>query len=242
MNNRPTAYFDEVALEVWDYFGIDVHPNTIGNVLKEAGWTRKVCRQRAAQMNKDLRALWAAKSMQWSRQQLVFVDECARSEKNGYRKYGWAPTGVSPMELKQTKYSDRFSVLPALTVNGYLPNSTLVIKGGVSKAVFIWWLEQKILPQLEPGYHILVMDNASIHHSPEIQQLFSEFEIQCEYLPLYSPDFNPIELTFNVLKSWLQKHIEEAEWYPDFGAFIYASISKVVGVDCEKYFEACGYM
>jgi len=86
------------------------------------------------------------------------------------------------------------------------------------------------------------MDNASIHHSPEIQQLFSEFEIQCEYLPLYSPDFNPIELTFNVLKSWLQKHIEEAEWYPDFGAFIYASISKVVGVDCEKYFEACGYM
>jgi len=50
------------------------------------------------------------------------------------------------MELKQTKYSDRYLVLPALTVNRYLPNSTLIIKGGVLKAVFIWWLEQKILP------------------------------------------------------------------------------------------------
>jgi len=42
------------------------------------------------------------------------------------------------MELKQIRYSDRFSVLPALTVDSYLPDSTLVVQGAVSKETFIW--------------------------------------------------------------------------------------------------------
>ncbi|KYG39880.1 hypothetical protein M433DRAFT_292615 [Acidomyces richmondensis BFW] len=66
MNNRPTAYFDEVALEVWDYFGIDVHPNTIGNVLKEAGWTRKMSVLGARRMDIGSMDGLLLASVQWS--------------------------------------------------------------------------------------------------------------------------------------------------------------------------------
>jgi len=27
-----------------------------------------------------------------------------------------------------------------------------------------------------------------------------------KYLPAYSPDFNPIEITFHLLKAWMKKH------------------------------------
>lgn len=150
-------------------------------------------------MNQQLRDVWATKRSRWSRQQLVFVDECARSEKNGYRKYGWSPKGVSPADLVQTRWSDRYSVLPALTVNGYLPEP-LIVQGGVTKEAFIFWLQTNLLPQLQLGFHIVVIDNAAIYHGSGIQQLFEAFEIQLEYLPPYSPDLNPIKLTFNSMK------------------------------------------
>jgi transposase len=62
-----------------------------------------------------------------------------------------------------------------------------------------------------------MMDNAKIHHSKEITELaaqFSEFVVlncilfsSChigvciKYLPPYSPDLNPIEETFSMVKA-----------------------------------------
>ncbi len=35
------------------------------------------------------------------------------------------------------------------------------------------------------------------------------------FLPAYSPDFNPIETSFAVLKAWLKKHGHLCEFYGD---------------------------
>jgi transposase len=35
--------------------------------------------------------------------------------------------------------------------------------------------------------------------------------MKIEFLPPYSPDFNPIELCFSGLKAWLKRHRQEAE-------------------------------
>ena len=58
-----------------------------------------------------------------------------------------------------------------------------------------------MLPLLQPGYHVLLIDNASIYQSPTIVQLCMAFGIHIEYLPLYLLDFNPIKKSFKVLKS-----------------------------------------
>lgn len=44
------------------------------------------------------------------------------------------------------------------------------------------------------------MDNASIHLGGEIADLCADFGVRIVYLPRYSPDFNPIEKGFNVIK------------------------------------------
>jgi Transposase and inactivated derivatives len=44
------------------------------------------------------------------------------------------------------------------------------------------------------------MDNASFHHSGQIETMCSEAGVKLVYLPPYSPDLNPIEEFFAELK------------------------------------------
>ena len=43
------------------------------------------------------------------------------------------------------------------------------------------------------------MDNAAIHCNPRIEEAIRGYGCEVRYLPPYSPDFNPIELSFSVL-------------------------------------------
>jgi len=45
------------------------------------------------------------------------------------------------------------------------------------------------------------MDNASFHKSKEIRKLIEAAGCRLIYLPPYSPDFNPIEHVWHVIKS-----------------------------------------
>ena len=53
---------------------------------------------------------------------------------------------------------------------------------------------------------VLVMDNAPVHHGGRIAQICANAEVLLIYLPPYSPDLNPIEKVFSVLKSQLKCH------------------------------------
>jgi transposase len=57
-----------------------------------------------------------------------------------------------------------------------------------------------------PGQNsVLVMDNAKIHHHGNIAAICARAHVLLIYLPPYSPDFNPIEKVFSVLKSHLRR-------------------------------------
>ena len=49
------------------------------------------------------------------------------------------------------------------------------------------------------------MDNASWQDSEKILQMCREAGVVVEYLSPYSPDFNPIEEYFGVLKRFIKK-------------------------------------
>ena len=54
--------------------------------------------------------------------------------------------------------------------------------------------------EVQRGTVCLVMDNARIHHAREARQYLEENQIRHLYLPPYSPELNPIENVFGVLK------------------------------------------
>ena len=51
-----------------------------------------------------------------------------------------------------------------------------------------------------PKKSIIIMDNCSIQHAVQTQQLLNDAGILLFYLPPYSPDLNPIEEAFSSVK------------------------------------------
>jgi transposase len=230
-----------MAYYLFDRHGVDVSIPTISRLLEEAQWTLKAAKKEAAQRNAALRAHWRAKSLYWQPQQLVFVDESACALRTGDRKRGWSPISLPCHDTQRLRRDKRWSVLPAITIDGYL-DEPLIVEGAVTMALFEEWFEEKLLPQLSPG-HIVIMDNASIHHSAVVKELAQAAGVQVEYLPPYSPDLNPIELSFNALKAWVKRHIGMACLFVNFGAFMRHAVGVVCeGIGSSGYFEKCGYL
>jgi transposase len=64
---------------------------------------------------------------------------------------------------------------------------------------------------------VLVMDNASFHHSERKEQMCSEAEVKLVFLPPYSPDLNPINEFFAELKAFIRRNWQSYEENSDQG-------------------------
>jgi transposase len=52
---------------------------------------------------------------------------------------------------------------------------------------------------------VLVMDNASFHHTERIEQMCHDASVKLVYLLPYSPDLNPIKEFFAKLKAFIKQ-------------------------------------
>jgi transposase len=91
---------------------------------------------------------------------------------------------------------------------------------------------------------IIVMDNASWHHSEKIMQMYRDAGVVLEFLSPYSPDFNPIEEYFGVLKKFIKKKWHENKDFisREFKMFLEWCVD-VVGNDAhivENHFRHAG--
>jgi hypothetical protein len=99
-----------------------------------------------------------------------------------------------------------------------------VFQGSTDATVFEKFIEQ-LLPLCgkwpEPK-SVLVMDNASFHHTERIEQMCYDAGVKLAYLPPYSPDFNPIEEFFAELKAFIKRNWQNYEENPEqgFDAFL----------------------
>ena len=121
VEDRPTAYLDEMQQFLFDeYDGLEVTIWSIRRVLRERSWSRKAVHARAAERNEPLRDKWRGIGATYNEDQLVMLDESASNERTGDRKYGWSLIGTDYRVSRPLKRSERWSLLPALTVDGYL--------------------------------------------------------------------------------------------------------------------------
>lgn len=90
--------------------------------------------------------------------------------------------------------------------------------------------------------NIVVMDNASIHHSQTILHLVSSVGALLLYLPAYSPDLNPIEEAFSSVKAYLKAHEEILYDESSIELVMQAAFHNISQDDCKGWFSDCGYL
>jgi hypothetical protein len=103
------------------------------------------------------------------------------------------------------------------------------------------WIEECLVPVLgdytkgDPR-SVVILDNATVHHSQKIQDLITGADAIILYLSPYSPDKNPIELMFNEWKKVLRRQEFNPSWYDTH----IQGVRAVTPAMARAFFRHCG--
>jgi transposase len=242
---EPDLYRDEMADLLHEEFGGKVSERSISRALRAIDWSRKRMHRIAQQRDPDLRAKYQYDIAEYPSEYLVFIDESGCDRRIGYRHWGWSLRGTAPLKATKFGRGKRWHILPAYTQDGILLKR--IYQGSTDAACF----NDFILELLQycgryPGPRsVLVMDNASWHHSEEIREICDNAGVKLLYLPPYSPDFNPIEEFFSVLKSFIRRYWRQNQDIiaMDFKKYLGWCVDKVGSHSCiaEAHFRHAGH-
>jgi len=112
------------------------------------------------------------------------------------------------------------------------------LPGAADTAAFVTYIDQVLCPTLKQG-DLVVMDNLSVHKSPEVLKLVESVGAEVRFLPAYSPDLNPIEKMWSKIKALLRS--AEARTPQELDEAISQAFSKITANDAAGYFASCGY-
>jgi hypothetical protein len=230
-------------VQIWLAFewGIDTEVWNIYKLLERRGWSRKVAERRYYEQNDVLRAHWLARRLGLRADRLIFLDESGSNRRSGYRKFGWSPIGIPVYNLISANRGEKWSILPALTINGYLPGA-LVCTGSVNQELFNSWVETRVLPHCVPGESIIIMDNCAIHKDKDLLRLLNDRGVLVEFLPPYCLEFNPIEFSFNQMKAFIRRYGEMAVEFETFGHFLHYVLEHCASPEASRgFFNKAGY-
>lgn len=106
------------------------------------------------------------------------------------RTHGYSARGKRCFGKQDWNARGRTNVIGALIGKALLTVSLFACN--IDSDVFHAWTKHDLLPKLPPGA-VIVMDNAAFHKRADTKMLIKAAGYKLEYLPPYSPDFNPIE-------------------------------------------------
>ena len=154
----------------------------------------------------------------------IWIDETAKDRNAGRRRRGWAYRGKATKARKsyQTWRDTRYTFIAALNILGFVYDaSTCVLRkkehddlfnvsGTIDQEAFEHYVERYLVPSLGrfdlgEANSIVIMDNCPTHIGFRVREMIEGEGAVLIYLPVNSPDFNPIEDCFHVYKSALKR-------------------------------------
>ena len=214
---KPGLYLDEMAIFLWDEFQTLVTTSSIRRALVAKGWSKKTARKQARERNANLREFYLHNLSDFQSYHLVYVDESGCDKRVGFRRTGWSPLGVAPMQISQFHRDQRYQILPAYAQDGIVLSR--IFCSSTDAAMFEDFITQLLrhCGRWPEPRSVLVMDNASFHRSGRVVQLCEHLGVKLVFLPPYSPDLNLIEEFFAELKSFIKHSWGFYEGNPDQG-------------------------
>lgn len=181
------------------------------------------------------RRRWQAWQGRFDPERLVFIDE-TWIKTNMAPLRGWGPRGKRLKAFAPHGHWRTMTFLAALRHDRL--TAPCVFDGPINGACFLAYVEQQLIPTLNPG-DIVIMDNLGSHKSKAVRNAIRDAGARLWFLPPYSPDLNPIEQAFSKIKHWMrmaQKRDVGETW---------REVGRIVGTfspeECASYFRNAGY-
>lgn len=130
----------------------------------------------------------------------IFIDESGVTT-DLLRRYGRSPRGTRLHDHTPCGHWQTHTVVAGLRADRL--TATAVFDGPIDNPSFLAYIEQVLVPSLQPG-DVVVLDNLAMHKQPEVQAAIERVGARLRFLPPYSPDYNPIELAFAKLKAFMR--------------------------------------
>jgi transposase len=191
---------------------------------------------KAQEQDEEVRQSWWQQSKEWPVGQLVFIDECGVNLAM-HRRYARAPRGERAVGVVPRNWKSNTTIMGALSCEGI--QAVMTLEGATDRLAFEAFVEQILVPSLRPG-QIVILDNLSAHKSSKAQQLIEEAGCRMEFLPAYSPDFNPIEMLWSQFKSHLRREAPRTQ--PDLEQLIWPLLSQATPQQAQNWFAHAGYV
>ena len=211
---KPGIYLKEIVAMLAEETGTEVDRTTICRFLHHSGFTRQKLILAAKQRNEVLRCeyLLDMTVYKYHPEFFVFVDETGTDRRDCIRKHGYSLQGKPAVSSKLLVRGQRVSAIVGMSCSGILDFHTST--GTTCASDFHHYVQDALLPYLQPfngvnAHSVVVLDNASIHHVPHVVSAIESSGALVQFLPPYSPDFNPIEMAFAKAKSTLKLYEQE---------------------------------
>ena len=189
------------------------------------------------------RADVARERRRWIRQQgfldttrLVFIDETAITT-NMVRVRGRCPRGERLVSYVPQGEWKTITFIAGLRHDRM--TAPMVIDRAMDGPAFLAYIEQCLGPTLRRG-DIVVMDHCRVHKVAGVEEAIEARGAKVQYLPKYSPDLNPIELSFSKVKAILRKFSERT--VPALCRRAGAFVPTLSRTECRNYFKRAGYV
>ena len=139
---------------------------------------------------------------------IIYIDESG-IDHNEIKSRSWSPVW-QPTPSEQYGYKYKRTTLLAGTKRNRNTWEMEVLapmrfEWSTNTDIFNTWIEKCLCPELKP-WDVVVLDNASFHKSEKTRLLIEEREARLLFLPPYSPDLNPIENYWALLKLYVRKY------------------------------------
>lgn len=181
------------------------------------------------------RADWQESQEKLDVTKLVFLDEssinCGMT-----RLYGRALRNERVNDYVPDVRFERTSIISTIRLNR--EQAPLIFKGTLNGILFAAYVERILAPTLEAG-DIVIMDNGSSHKVSGVLDPIYRAGASVLFLPPYSPDFNPIEMSWSKMKSILRKL--KPRTYDELVAALQIALNSFSVEDILNWFQHDGY-
>ena len=143
LSSQPALFLDEIQDKLQEMRDVEVSLATLSRTLSQLSITHKRVAKEALERNEHLRATWQTVMGQYEPRQLVFIDEAGVDDHTNVRKWGWAPLGQACVRRTSFLRGQKFSILPALSLDGIL--TLEIFEGSVNQERFLIFLRNYLV-------------------------------------------------------------------------------------------------